>query len=90
MVFVFSGVAHHFEKAKAYFDGIFASQYDPKLKKTSRVKGSLLICGSSRSVSGGSGRTSVAHAVCSRYEQAPYFAHVEVIECTSLRGKLLL
>eukprot|EP00794_Sanderia_malayensis_P000363 gene363-996_t len=52
-----------------------------------RQKGSLLICGSSRSVACGSGRTSFARRLSNIFEQPPYFAHIEIINCTSLRGK---
>ena len=46
----------------------------------------LLIYGSG-STAGGSGKTSLAHAVCNTLGKHPILAHVSVIECVSLRGQ---
>ena len=45
----------------------------------------LLVYGSG-STAGGSGKTSLAHAVCNTVGKHPILAHVSVIECVSLRG----
>ncbi|XP_028405471.1 peroxisome biogenesis factor 1-like [Dendronephthya gigantea] len=46
----------------------------------------LLLYGSG-STAGGSGKTSLAHALCNTLGKHPVLAHVSVIECVSLRGK---
>jgi hypothetical protein len=46
----------------------------------------LLLYGSG-STAGGSGKTSLAHALCNTLGKHPILAHVSVIECVSLRGK---
>ena len=46
----------------------------------------LLLYGSG-STAGGTGKTSLAHALCNTLGKHPILAHVSVIECVSLRGK---
>ena len=52
-------------------------------------RGAILICGTAASNAVGSGRTSLAKALCEAIHKAPYFAHVDILDCTPLRGKCL-
>lgn len=46
----------------------------------------LLIYGTG-STAGGSGKTSLAHALCNSLGKHPVLAHISIVECVSLRGK---
>ena len=49
------------------------------------LQGGLLICGAS-----GTGKSSLARAVCKQLAEWPSLAYVTVLECKPLRGKLIL
>ena len=49
----------------------------------------LLIYGSG-STAGGSGKSSLARALCHHLGKHPILAHISVIDCISLRGKSLV
>ena len=50
--------------------------------------GALLICGLASSSGSGCGKSSLAKLLCKSASRLPYCAHISMIDCTSLRGKL--
>ena len=50
--------------------------------------GALLICGLASSSGSGCGKSSLAKLLCKSASHLPYCAHISMIDCTSLRGKV--
>ena len=50
--------------------------------------GALLICGLASSSGSGCGKSSLAKLLCKSASRPPYCAHVSMIDCTSLRGRV--
>ena len=50
--------------------------------------GALLICGLASSSGSGCGKSSLAKLLCKSASRLPYCAHISMIDCTTLRGRV--
>lgn len=90
LVILFSGFDQIY---KTCFDfllhGLSCQPLSQELSRSGKLGCHALLLHGSGSTAGGSGKSSLARALCNQLGRHPILAYVSIIECISLRGTLL-